>query len=161
MLGYTRVFYEMQIDIKARNLSPRRTLHRHFYRPKPQLDETGQPKPILVGYGIETQGIRFQLNPDVLDQTFQAILSDDELRLRYRRNFTIYQIAPYAVEWKIFIKTLLDWAEVAVDYWLQEVIPNYISTPRLLDHEQDSKPLITYYQNHGLVRREEVKGLPT
>jgi hypothetical protein len=83
MLGYTRVFYQMQINIKARKHKQSLTLQRHFYPPKPQVDEAGQPKPVLVGYAIEPQKAsassstptcwRKRLRPSWLTMSFVAL----------------------------------------------------------------------------------------
>lgn len=156
MLGYTRVFYEMQIDIKARKSEQSVTLHRLFYPPDPQLDESGQPKPILVGYNIETQGICFQVNPDLVRQTVEAILADDDVRLRLRRNFAVYKMAPNAAEWEVFIQTQLEQVVIAVDYWLQEVVPQSSGEPRLLDPDVDRNALIEYYRANRIVKPEEI-----
>lgn len=156
MLGYTRVFYEMQIDIKARKSEQSVTLRRLFYPPDPQLNESGQSKPILVGYNIETQGICFQVNPDLMTQTVEAILADDDLRLHLRRNFAVYKMAPNATEWEVFIQTQLEQVGVAVDYWLHEVIPQSSGIPRFLDSDLDHEALVEYYQTNRIVKLEEV-----
>ena len=156
MLGYTRAFYELQIDLKtdhkvAKQLGIRPedlTLHRAFY------DEQGRPT--LVGYAIETQGLRFQVNPDLLDQTVQAILDDEDMRLHLRRNYAIYRMAPYAVEANLFVKTLLDAATVAVDYWLHQVVPVSQDEPRLLDQTTDLNSLLAYFAANRIVRQPEV-----
>jgi len=161
MLGYTQVFYEMQIDIKTDHKVRERlgirpedlTLHRTFY------DEQGNPT--LVGYAVETQGIRFQVNPDLLAQTVEAILDDEDLRLRLRRNFAIYRMAPYATEGNIFIKSLLDAVAVAVDYWLHKVVPHSQGEPCLLVSSKDREPLISYYATHRIVRQPEVDEFST
>lgn len=161
MLGYTRVFYDMQIDVKAPKHEQSMTLRRYFYPPEPHLDEADQPKPILVGYVVETQGIRFQVNPDLLAQTVEAILADDSLRLHLRRNFAIYRMAPQAAEWEVFIKTHLDMVTVAIDYWLYEVVPNSINEPRLLDPALDRESLITFYNSNRIVRSAEMEEFDT
>lgn len=156
MLGYTRTFYEMQIDIKTDHQARDRlglrpeelTLHRAFYDP--------DGRPTLVGYAIETQGIRFQVNPDLLDQTVQAIMADQGLRLHLRRNFAIYRMASYAAEWEVFIKQHLDMVAAAVDYWLRQVVPNSIKEPRLLDADLDRDALIAFYAANRIVRQAEV-----
>ncbi|MHB8598526.1 MAG: DEAD/DEAH box helicase [Ktedonobacteraceae bacterium] len=156
MLGYTRVFYEMQIDIKAIKHEQSLTLRRFFYPPEPLLDEAGRPKPILVGYNVETQGICFQINPDLVAQAVEAILADKDLRLRLRRNFSVYRMAPSAAEWEVFIQTHLDRVAVAVDYWLHEVVPQSQGEPRLLVQEMDRDALLTYYGTNRIVKSEEV-----
>lgn len=155
-LGYTRVFYEMQIDVKARDRNQNLTLHRLFYPPEPEQDETDQPKPVLIGYAIETQGIRFQLNPDLIAQSVEAILDDDTLRLHLRRNFAIYKMAPLATQWEVFIKSHLDMVEVMVDYWLHEVVPNSVGEPRLLDPAVDYEPVLNFLAANRVVRQEEI-----
>ena len=161
MLGYTRVFYEMQIDLKTDHqkrdaLHIRQedlTLRRVFY------DAAGNPT--LVGYAIETQGIRFQVNPDLLAQTVEAILADKYVRLHLRRNFAVYQIGQRAAESPIFIKSLLEIAEVAVDYWLHQVVPQSQGEPRLLDLDADRAPLEEYCRAHRIVRQTEVDEFAT
>jgi len=161
MLGYTRVFYEMQIDLKTDHkkrdaLNVRQedlTLRRAF------CDDAGNST--LVGYAIETQGIRFQVNPDLLAQTVGAILADKDLRLHLRRNFAVYQIGQRAAESPIFIKSLLETAEVAVDYWLHQVVPQSQGEPRLLDLDTDRAPLEEYCRAHRIVRRAEVDEFAT
>ena len=156
MLGYTRVFYEMQIDVKARNSEQNLTLRRFFYPPDPQLDEARQPKSILVGYDVETQGICFQVNPDLVEQAVEAILADTDLRLRLRRNFAVYRMAPRAAEWEVFNQTQLKWVAVAIDYWLHEVVPQPHQEPRLLDPEMDREALLRYYAANRIVKPQEV-----
>src|SRR5258708_37990751 len=156
MLGYTRVFYEMQIDVKARNSEQNLTLRRFFYPPDPQLDEARQPKSILVGYNVETQGICFQVNPDLVGQAVEAVLADTDLRLRLRRNFAVYRMAPRAAEWEVFIQTQLEWVAVAIDYWLHEVVPQSHQEPRLLDSEMDREALLRYFSANRIVKPEEV-----
>jgi hypothetical protein len=157
MLGYTRVFYEMQIDVKARKHEQSATLRRQFYPPQPEMDEAGRPKPVLVGYAVETHGIRFQVNPDLLDQAVDAILADEGLRLHLRRNFAIYRMAPYAAEWEVFIKTHMDVVAAVVDYWLHEVVPHSAGEPRLLDVNTDREPLIAFYAANRVQRQAEVE----
>jgi hypothetical protein len=157
MLGYTRAFYEMEIELRGQREQV--TLHRHFYPPKPLLDEAGQPRPILVGYKVETQGIRFQVNPDRLAQTIEAILADEALRLRLRRNFAIYRLARYASLWGVFMQTQLETVGVAVDYWLQRVVPTSRGVPRLLRPEQDWAALGRFYGASRIVQPGEVERL--
>lgn len=161
MLGYTRVFYGMQIDLKSDtrayerlDVGPEQLTLRRVFR-----DETGRPT--LVGYAIETQGIRFQVNPDLLHAAVEAILDDTDLRLHIRRNFALYRIAPYAAEANIFIQSLLEAVAVTVDYWLGQVIPGCHSEPRLLDPAQDREPLLDYYATHRIVRQAEVNEFST
>jgi len=157
MLGYTRVLYEIQIDVKTDHKKREAlgieqedlTLRRVFY------DEDGEPT--LVGYAVETQGIRFQVNPDLLTQTVGTILDDEDLRLHLRRNFAVYHMAPYATEADIFIKSLLEAVEVVVDYWLHEVVPASQGEPRLLDCSEDYDPLLDYYATHRIVRQAEIE----
>jgi hypothetical protein len=154
MLGYTRVFYEMEINIKVqsakggsgKSLSQQSwpTIRRNFYPPTPRHDEAGNPEPVLVGYAVETHGISFQVNPELIDQAVEAILQDDQLRLHLRRNFTQYRMASYATEQNIFIHTLLETVQVAIDYWLHKVVPNSSGVPRLLNDTQDHTALLAY-----------------
>jgi hypothetical protein len=155
MLGYTRAFYEMEIDLRGK--SQQATLHRYFYPPKPRLDEANRPKPILVGYKVETQGLRFQVNPTILAQTVEAILADEALRLHLRRSFTLYRLARYAAAWDLFMQTHLETVGVVVDYWLQRVVPASRGLPRLLTPEQDREPLIDYYAASRLVQPGEIE----
>jgi hypothetical protein len=160
VLGYTRVFYELQIDVKTAKRENNLTLRRAFYQPKPELDVAGQPKPILVGYDVETQGIRFQVNPDILGLAVERILEDEslqDLRFHLRRNFAAYLMAPKAAEWDVFIKAQLDQIDVAVDYWLHQVVPQSLKEPRFLDFEADLGPLLEYYRSSRIVRKEDVE----
>lgn len=159
LLGYTRVFYEMQIDVKGERADQNVTLNRLFYPPTPQLDDAGRPKAILVGYAIETQGIRFELSPDLLTQTVAAIVDDEGLRLHLRRSFALYHMASHATEWGVFIKQLLDYVGVVVDYWLHEVVPASIGVPRLLSAVADLQPVLSYYEARRIVRQAEVRHL--
>ncbi len=161
MLGYTRVFYEMQVDVKSDakactrlGVRPEQLSLRRAFR-----DDAGRPT--LVGYAIETQGIRFQVNPDLLHAAVDAILGDEDLRLHIRRNFALYRMAPYAAEANIFIQSLLDAVAVTVDYWLGHVIPGCQGEPRLLDPAQDREPLLNYYATHRIVRQAEVNEFST
>jgi hypothetical protein len=157
MLGYTRAFYEMQIDVKTDHRQRDRlgipqedlTLRRIFRDP--------EGSPTLVGYEIETQGIRFQVNPDLLDQTVEAVLADEDPRLHLRRNFAIYQMAPYATEANVFIKALLDVVTVAVDYWVHKVVPACEDEIRLLNPAHDRESLSEYYRNYRITREAEVE----
>jgi hypothetical protein len=157
MLGYTRAFYGMQIDVKTdhrqrEHLGIRQddlTLRRDFRDP--------EGNPILVGYAIETQGIRFQVNPDLLNQTVEAVLGDENLRLHLRHNFAIYRMAPYATDADIFIKSLLEVVAVAVDYWIHKVVPTCDEEIRLLDPTCDRVPLTTYYADYRVARPAEVE----
>lgn len=115
----------------------------------------------MVGYAVETQGIRFQVNPDLLTQTVETILDGEDLRLHLRCNFAVYHMAPYATEADIFIKSLLEAAEVVVDYWLHEVVPASKDEPRLLDRREDYDPLLDYYATHRIVRQAEVEEFAT
>lgn len=153
-LGYTRAFHDMEINLRGQDRHE--TLFRHFYPPIPTLDEANRPKPILVGYTVETQGIRFQVNPTILAQTVENILVDEELRLHLRRNFLLYQMAPYATEWDIFIRSHLQTVGAAVDYWLQEVVPHTEGAPRLLAAEIDREAIITFFAAHRIVQPGEV-----
>lgn len=152
MLGYTRVYYEMQINLKSDHKKLEKyglksndlTLYRGFF------DEHHQPT--LVGYEIETQGIRFQVNPDILIQTVKTLQDDMDLRLHLRRNYAIYQMGSYALKNNIFIKTILDATGVIVDYWLHKVVPSSNGAPRLLKISQDHAGILDYYAASRVVR---------
>lgn len=151
MLGYTRVFYEMQIDLKTTNRNENKTLQRKFYPPNPDKDDSGNPQPILVGYSLETQGITFHLNYDLLNELTQTVLNDDQLRLSFRKKMALYHFSSYATENKLFMKTVIELAEVVVDYWLHEVIPSS-KNPRLLNFSTDIQPLKNYYGNYRNIK---------
>ncbi|GHO61372.1 hypothetical protein KSC_002640 [Ktedonobacter sp. SOSP1-52] len=155
LLGYYRVFYGMDITVKGSNQSI--SLHRHFYGPGTGGSEQEAPKPVMVGYRIKTQGICFQINPNLIEQAVGRLLNDEDLRLSLRRNFTLYQIAPKSAEWDLFIKTQLERAEVAVDYWLHEVATQP-GEPRLLEASRDKEPLLEYYRTCRIVRPVDVEG---
>lgn len=155
MLGYTRAFYEMEIDLRGDKQQV--TLHRHFYPPKPILDEANRPQPILVGYKVETQGIRFQVNPDILAQTIEATLADENLRLHLRRSFAIYRMARYATKWNVFMRTHLDTVGIVVDYWLQRVVLASSGAPRLLSRQQDLMALVDFYAASKVVQKGEIE----
>lgn len=156
LLGYTRVFYEMQIDVKGERANQNVSLNRLFYPPIPQRDDAGRPKAILVGYPIETQGIRFEISPDLLTQAVAAIVDDEGLRLHLRRSYALYRMASHATEWGIFMRQLLEDVGVVVDYWLHEVVPSSVGTPRLLSAAADLQPMLTYYQARRIVRHVQV-----
>ncbi len=156
MLGYTRVFYEMQIDVKAERHEDSTALRRFFYPPQPQRDEAGLPLPILVGYAVETHGIAFQLNPGLLDLVTAAIMQDTPLRLRLRRSLALYELASYAAEASLFLKELLDAGGVAIDYWIHTVVPRSSGEPRLLDPAADRGDLRLYFATHRSVLLQEV-----
>jgi superfamily II DNA/RNA helicase len=154
--GYYRVFYEMHIDIKGENGQVAR-LYRRFYPHKVERDKDGKAKPVLVGYAIKTQAICFQINPDLIDRAVDKILEDEALRLLMRRNFAVYQTAPKSAEWEVFIQTQLERSEVAVDYWLHQVVTQNTGEPRLLDALLDQQALLHYYRTHRIVREGEVQ----
>ncbi|GHO61339.1 hypothetical protein KSC_002310 [Ktedonobacter sp. SOSP1-52] len=154
--GFYRVYYDMHIDIKGERREHVARIHRYFYPPERERDETSQLKPILVGYSVKTQAIYFYVNPDLLEETVNKVLEDTSLRLSMRRNFAIYCIAPKSAEWELFIQTQLDWTEVAVDYWLHEVAV-LEGPPRLLDADLDLNPLVSYYRTHRIAREREVE----
>ncbi len=156
MLGYTRVFYEMQIDLKTDKHDENRSLHRYFYPAHPQRDDADRPKPVLVGYTIDTQGIHFQVNPDLINETVKAVLNDKELRLHLRRNFAIHEMAPNAAKWQVFIKAQLDYTAVTTDYWLHSIVPTTQGEPRLLDKDTDFEALLEYYQRNRIVIKADV-----
>jgi hypothetical protein len=161
MAAYTRVFYEMQINIKTNAKARKRlgiepeelNLQPLFY------DYDGNPT--LVGYAIETDGIRFQVNPDIIAQTIKKVLENEKLRLPIRRNLAINSMAPYATKNKLFIKSLLDAVTVAVDYWVQKVVPQSSREPRLLNTTEDTDALLDYYSNYRITNTAQVQELAT
>jgi hypothetical protein len=155
--GYYRIFYEMNIDIKGEKGGQQVHLLRNFYPLEPERDGNSEPKPILVGYMIKTHTICFQVNSDLLEETVDDILGDEQLRLYLRRNYAVYLTAPKSAEWELFIQTQLDWAEVAVDYWLQEVVAPNDGEPRKLDSSLDRVPLTEFFKKQRIVREEVVK----
>jgi hypothetical protein len=165
MLGYTRAFYEMQIDLKTIDKEPKQllkdagkeTLLRHFYPPHPQKDAEGHPLPILVGYSMETHGIAFYINPELLAQVIQRVLNDEDLRLSLRRRMALYHLASYATEKNLYMKNVIDIAEVVIDYWLHEVVPASKGQPRLPSRIIDLVHLEKYYRTHRNVQDAEVR----
>jgi hypothetical protein len=161
LLGYTRVFHEMTVNLKVRepggkavSLPP---LWRRFYPPRPRTDERGRPLPVLAGYSVQTHGIAFQLNPDLLARTALAVLADEPLRLHLRCRAALYAAAPYAQRAGLYPPSFLDAAEVALHYWLHVVVPSCGGAPRLLDPEADRAPLADYHRRHRNVRAAEAE----
>jgi hypothetical protein len=165
MLGYTRAFYEMQIDLKTIDKEQKQLLKnagkesllRHFYPPHPQKDAEGHPLPILVGYSMETHGIAFYINPELLAQVIQRVLNDEDLRLSLRRRMALYHLASYATEKNLYMKNVIDIAEVVIDYWLHEVVPASKGQPRLPSRIIDLVHLEKYYRTHRNVQDAEVR----
>jgi hypothetical protein len=157
MLGYTRAFYEMQIDLKTSDHTKNTTLLRHFYPPHPQNDAEGRPLRILVGYSMETHGIAFHINPELLAQVIRRVLDDEDLRLSLRRRMFLYHFASYATENNLYMKNVIDIAEVVIDYWLHEVVPDSKKPPRLPSRSTDITHLEKYYKTHRNVQDAEVQ----
>lgn len=143
MLGYTRAFYEMAVEIKSADGKKSASLTRCFYPPKPKLDEKGHPQPTLIGYEVETQGICFHVIPEFLAESRSAILEDTSLRMRMRRNFAVYHLAPQAGAYGVFISRFIDYIGIAIDYWLAEVVP--LSGMRPLTSEADARLMCDFY----------------
>lgn len=158
MLGYTRIFHEMEITVKGLSGNQQQRLQRYFYPPDElaEFDEAGHRKPILVGYTVETQGIEFQINSSILEKAINTILEDEHLRIYLRRKFVAYDMAPRATEWQVFIQSHLKYVEVVVDYWLHEVIPNSSGQPRFLTAQEDQNQIIDFFENSRITISSDV-----
>lgn len=146
----------MTINLKLRDATSTKTetLRRRFYPPTPRLDELNKPKPILVGYSVETHGISFEVNPDVLARTVHSIFADEQLRLQIRQKTALYLVAPYAYAEGLYASTVLSDAEVVLQYWLHKVVPSAQGHPRL-PNDADVDLILEYWQAHWNVRKSE------
>ena len=125
MLGYYQVAYEYTsnlsfvFDKEKKDADNKVELERCFYAPEITKDKS----PIFVTQKVETQGICFTINEDIVQATLNRIQSSDDVRLLLRKKLFRYLILSQAKRYTVFFQTLDNYTEIIAEFFFFEILP--------------------------------------
>ena len=148
MFGYYQVTYAYQANLNLLGVKENQTLERYFYLPQKS------PSPIFLAQKIETQGICFTINPDIVNATHEKIQNVERVRLLLRGKLLQYLMLSTEKEYSGFYTDIKEYTCIVQEFLCLEIIPK--EGFRYLD-SHDINTIIQFYASRYCTVEDRVQ----